>query len=300
MNQAISTKDPATVAREVQATYLEICPDGDKNFFPTTFQWASDCFHGRHGDFQPIDAYYHDFEHTLQGTLCMSRILRGRHRAGARPVLPRRMIELGLTAILFHDIGYLKKRGDTEGTGAKYTIVHVGRSADFAGQILAEKGLTAAEIVSVQNMICCTGVDALLKTIPFQSDAEKTIGLILGTSDLLGQMAADDYIEKLPVLYAEFAEAARSTTKKDNLVNMFSSAKDLLRKTPDFWEKYVKGKFEREFNGQYRFLNDPFPDGRNEYLEKVEANIQRLRDIIVSDANTTMFLKKNRVPGPSL
>ena len=293
MNQAISTKDPVAVGREIQTAYLEILPNGDKDFVPRLFQQVTDCFHGNYADYQTIDTRYHDFEHTLQGALCMARILRGRHRANATPALSQRMIELGLAAILLHDTGYLKKRDDNDGTGAKYTVVHVSRSAGFAGQLLSEQGFSGKEIVSVQNMICCTGVDALMKVIPFQSEAEKAAGLILGTSDLLGQMAADDYVEKLPVLYAEFAEAARFSTKKDALVNLFSSAKDLLKKTPDFWEKYVKPKFDRDFGGQYRFLNDPYPDGRNEYLEKVEANIRRLREIISSDANMAEFLNKN-------
>lgn len=296
MNQRIPTKDPAAVAQVVQATYLEIFPDGDQTFVSRAFQWAGDCFSGRYGDFQPVDARYHDFEHTLQGTLCMIRILRGRSVAGAQPALPQRMAELGIAAILLHDIGYLKKQGDNSGTGAKYTAVHVGRSADFAGQLLVEKSFTPKEIASVQNMICCTGVDALLKVIPFQNELEKTTGLCLGTADLLGQMAADDYVEKLPILYAEFAEAAKATPHKAAMINMFSSAKDLLKKTPAFWENYVKLKLERDFDGQYRYLNDPFPDGANEYMEQIETNIQRLRKLISSEADTANFIKKHSVP----
>ena len=293
MNQRISTKSPEAVAQEVQATYLEIFPRGDKTFVLQAFQWASDCFAGKFADFQPIDALYHDFEHTLQGTLCMARILHGRFVTGAQPALPQRAVELGLIAILLHDIGYLKKRGDNSGTGAKYTAVHVGRSADFAGQLLVEKNFAGTEIAAVQNMICCTGIDALLKVIPFQSETERITGLCLGTADLLGQMAADDYIEKLPVLYAEFAEAAKVVPHKASFISMFSSAKDLLKKTPAFWENYVKLKLERDFGGQHRYLNDPFPDGANEYMEHVEANIERLRKLISSESDTTTFLKKH-------
>ena len=57
-------------------------------------------------------------------------------------------------------------------------------------------------------MIRCTGVNAALSVIPFQSEMEKVAGFALGTADLLGQMAAEDYVDKLPILYAEFAEAA--------------------------------------------------------------------------------------------
>jgi hypothetical protein len=295
MNLKLPTNDPAAVAEEVQAAYLLMFPDGDKNFIPTAFQWVTDVFTGHYPGYQAVDAYYHDLEHTLQGTLCMARVLRGRFLAKPSLMFPQRIVELGFLAILLHDTGYLKKTGDNEGTGAKYTAVHVARSADFAAGLLAENRFDAREIVSVQNMICCTGVDALLKAIPFQSDAERIIGLCLGAADLLGQMAADDYIEKLPILYAEFAEAARSSNHKNNVLSLFSSARDLLNKTPNFWENYVKPKLDRDFGGQYRYLSDPFPDGPNFYMEKVERNIRKLRIVISSEADTDLFLKRYRV-----
>ena len=143
-------------------------------------------------------------------------------------------------------------------------------------------------------MICCTGVDAMLKVIPFQNGLEKITGFILGAADLVGQMAADDYIEKLPVLYEEFAEAARHVPSKSSFVSMFSSAHDLLRKTPDFWDKYVKLKLDRDLGGPQRFLSQPYPDGPNSYMDKIEANMQRLRKVISSEADTAMLLKKYR------
>jgi hypothetical protein len=288
----VATSDPAAVESAVQSAFLEMFPDAGRDFVPQIFRWARDCFTGKYSDYQAIDARYHNFEHTLQVTLCMARMLRGRHFAGAQPVLPRRMVELGLMAILLHDTGYLKKRSDTEGTGAKYTIVHVARSAEFAAQLLGENGFSGREIAAVQNMIGCTGVDAMLKVTPFQSEEEKITGYILGAADLVGQMAADDYIEKLPVLYLEFAEAARHAPPKSEFVSMFTSAHDLLVKTPNFWEKYVKPKLERDLGRPQRYLNQPYPDGPNFYMDKIEANIQRLRAVLSTEENTAMFLKK--------
>ena len=241
------------------------------------FGWASECFTGRYRDYQAVDARYHDFEHTLQGTLCLARLLCGRHAAGAEPKLSQRMFQLALLAILFHDTGYLKKRADTEGTGAKYTVIHVNRSAEFAAQLLGEKGFAPSEIKAVQNMICCTGVNAALSVIPFQSEMEKIAGFALGTADLLGQMAAEDYVEKLPILYAEFAEASACSKDRTHFIALFSSAADLMQKTPTFWEKFVRMKLDRDFGGLHQFLNDPYPSGPNNYFERIEANIARLR-----------------------
>jgi hypothetical protein len=251
-------------------------------FVPRVFGWAIEYFTGSYKDYLAVDARYHDFEHTLQGTLCMARLLHGRHKANAHPQLTQRMFQLGLIAILMHDTGYLKRRGDTEGTGAKYTVTHVDRSAEFASEFLSEKKFSAEDIQAVQNMIHCTGVDATLSVIPFQNDMEKIVGHALGTADLLGQMAAEDYVEKLPVLYSEFAEATHFSKDKPHFVAMFSSAADLMQKTPSFWEKYVQMKLNRDFGGLYRFLNDPYPQGPNEYLLRIEANMKKLRERIAA------------------
>jgi hypothetical protein len=277
MFQSVMTKDTAAVEMAVQEDYLSMFPNGDQFFVPRVFGWVHDCFSGNYRDYQAIDARYHDFEHTLQGTLCMGRLLRARHFAGAEPRLTQRSVELGILAILLHDTGYLKKRDDTTGTGAKYTIVHVTRSAEFAQELLTEKMFDPGEIQAVQNMIHCTGVDATLNIIPFQNPLEKVVGYALGTADLLGQMAAEDYVEKLPILYSEFAEATRYFKERTHFIAAFSSASDLMLKTPTFWYKYVLPKLERDFGGLYQYLKDPYPSGPNEYLQRVEANMERLK-----------------------
>jgi len=216
--------------------------------------------------------------------LCMTRLLRNRHDTGAEPRLTRRIFELGLLAIFMHDTGYLKKRGDTGGTGAKYTLTHVGRSIQFAGELMFGRDYPIEDILAVQNMIRCTGVNVKLDSIPFQDELERLAGFALGTADLLGQLAAPDYVDKLPILYLEFAEAASYNEGKMKAGGFFSSAEDLMQKTPMFWEKYVQQKINREFLGLFRFLNVPYPDGRNSYIERIDANIARLRRQLAAEA----------------
>lgn len=273
----VDTSDSVAVEREVQAICGQLYPEGDPGFVKTAFDWLRDTFSGRYKDYQAIDAVYHDLEHTMQGTLCMVRLLAGREAAGARPVLPQRMFELGLIAILFHDTGYLKKRGDVEGTGAKYTLTHVTRSVLFAEEFLIEQGVPIREIRAVQNMIRCTGVHVDLTRIPFQTEIEKIVGFALGTGDLLGQMSAEDYVDKLPVLYSEFEESARFYEGKMVGILAFASAEDLIRRTPDFWAGYVTAKLEEDFWGLHRFLRRPYPNGPNEYMDRVNSNMERLR-----------------------
>ena len=276
MFPAVNTRDLAAVQSEVEAIFSSLYPEAESGFIRRAFASAEEWFGGRFPGYQAIDALYHDLEHTLQGTLCLARLLRGRHFAGARPVLSPEMFELGLLAILMHDTGYLKYTGDREGTGAKYTLTHVRRSGEFARMFMQGQGRPGSDIIAVQNMIRCTGVNADLSDIPFTDELEMMVGFALGTADLLGQMAAADYIEKLPVLYLEFAEAAKFTGSGTPKSIAFKSAEEMMRSTPGFWQHYVLPKINRDFGGIHRFLNDPMPDGPNFYLEAIQSNLARL------------------------
>lgn len=272
----VDTRVPHEVELQVHSIYRRIFPKGDRAFVPRAFDWASQSFRGQYADYQAIDARYHDFEHTLQGTLCLARLLEGRHRAKAVPMLDLKMVELALLAILFHDTGYLKKRDDTEGTGAKYTLTHVARSAAFAREFLSKQGYGDNELNMIGNMISCTGVNADLRGIPFTTEVERIAGFALATADLLGQMAAPDYVDKLPILHSEFTEAVQHDGDKASRLR-YSTADDLMRNTPAFWEEYVQPRINNEFCGLYKFLNDPYPDGPNPYIQRIKENLTRLR-----------------------
>jgi hypothetical protein len=284
MFPAVDTRDLPAVEGEVAGIFASLFPEAESAFIPRAFNWADQWFNGRYPGYQAIDARYHDLEHTLQGTLCLARLLRGRHFAGANPVLTPVMFELGLLAILAHDTGYLKRTEDTEGTGAKYTLTHVRRSGEFAAKFYAAQGYSAADINAVQSMIRCTGVNADLKAIPFGSELERIVGYALGTADLLGQMAASDYVDKLPVLYAEFAEAARFNGPAAAKSIQFASATEMMCNSPVFWEKYAWPKIDGDFGSLHRYLTDPFPDGPNYYLDRIEANVARLREFAAAHA----------------
>ncbi len=272
----VNTREPREVLPVCAQTWKAVSGGKDAGWIDMTFGWVNEAFAGRHPDFEALDTKYHDREHTLQGTLCLARLLRGWFDFDdTAPRLDERAVRLGLVAILFHDTGYLKARGDTAGTGAKFTPIHVQRSADFAQRILATKGFSPADILEIQSMIRCTGVNADVNALSFERPIDRRVGCALATADLLGQMAASDYIDKLPLLFDEFAEAARHNPEAP-AVQSFATAADLIRHTPDFWHRHVRGRLDTEFEGVHRHLNDPWPDGPNPYLARIEANIARI------------------------
>jgi hypothetical protein len=241
----------------------------------TLFHDVQELFAGGRPDYAAIDLRYHDLEHTLQATICLSLLLEGRDRARAEPPLSARHFELALSAVLLHDTGYLKLRSDHSGTGAKYTYCHVVRSCAFAASYLPTIGANDREIEIVLDAINCTGPAMDISRVHFREPMGRVIGCALGTADYLAQMAAPDYPDELDILYQEFREA-------DEFVHVppsrraFKSASDLIERTPAFWETFVKQKLESEFQCMYRFLAEPYPDGPNAYLDAVESNIAEI------------------------
>ena len=242
-----------------------------------------DAFKGLHSDYEANDAPYHDLEHTLRASLCYLQLVEKNTRHSHFKPLPPHMAQLGWIAILFHDTGYLKKRGDKDGSGAKFSFVHVGRSQRFAAEWMSTQGLDDASVRRVHSMILCTEFSPERPEISFDSEEHRLAGCMVGTADWLAQMAAPDYLVKLPLLHQEMLEARNASPDTIPPVFIPETVAELLESTPRFYEQLVKPKLEQEFDGVYRLLNDPFPDGPNPYLDgilKHLKHIEQYRQII--------------------
>lgn len=275
----IDTRNTDAVSREVVSLFTSIFPGEDASRIPVYFSDVEDMFAGKYRDYHAMDTSYHDLEHTYQATLCFIRLITQRQRAGATPAIDPHLFEAGLVAILFHDMGYLKKRSDTEGTGAKFTFVHERRSCEFVDVYLSDRGWDKEDIFSVQHLISCTGPRSIIDSIPFNGPIERTLGEAVCTADYLGQMSDPGYVDKLPVLFEEFEESDNHRGI-DHGDRMFQSVEDLMRSTPFFWHKIVIPKLQKDCHGLYKFLADPYPDGPNPYMERVEHNISKVRAIL--------------------
>jgi hypothetical protein len=270
----VDTKSAAAVASVARATFLHHYPGADTAIVDVLFRDIEDIFGGRYLDYKALDMRYHDLEHTLQAALCLVELLEGRYRVRTSPLLTERHFELAMASALLHDTGYLKLKSDAAGTGGKYTLVHVIRSCAFAASYLPTLGFTGDEVETVVNAIRCTGPRSNLSHLQFTGEIEHFLGGALATADYLGQMAAPDYVDELPYLYAEFEES-------DNFFNtprekrVFRSVRDLVSKTPVFWEKFVLPRLNHDYAGVYRFLSDPYPGGPNPYLTAIEQNMAR-------------------------
>jgi len=268
-----------SILEQIRVVYTENYGDIDLGVIETLFNDVNDLFSGRRKGFQKCDTKYHDLRHTLQVVPPFVGIIDGWNKSGKQPRITREYFEMGIAAVLLHDTGYIKLSGDSSGTGGKYTFVHIHRSADFAEHYLSQIGFETNKIQSIRNIIMCTGVKVDLNGLPFESAEEKIIGYTLGTADLLGQMSAPDYLEKLHALFHEFNEAYHYEGKeklREAGVTIFENAEDLIRNTPAFYEVIVKERFE-SMGSVYACLSRPPGSHRNSYTDAVEENINKIK-----------------------
>jgi len=271
---AIVAKEPGATATHLRTVFTALGWSSSHALITRVLGDITAAFWGDRLGYLANDMRYHDLGHTLQATICAGDLAAGLCRSGECPEFGQRETELVVIAALLHDCGYLKLSGDTTGTGAKYTMGHERRSCDFARRYLPEIGIDGNELDDVCAAISCTGPRNRISTQTFRNANVRRMACLLVTADYVSQMSAPDYVEKLEVLFAEFAESwTFEGIPPDKW--LFRDAADLKRKTPDFWIKYVRPMLASEADDVFRFLS--FTGQPNAYLQAIEDNIAEVR-----------------------
>ncbi len=233
-------------------------------------------FSGLFPGYRACNTNYHDFQHTMDAFLASARLMDGAALSGVTMGMDA-SVNLLLAALL-HDCGYIQEIDDVSGTGAKYTQAHVGRSIKFVQRHGASLGLDEGRIASICRVIECTDMKLGADEHEFASDEEKTAGYILGTADILGQMADRAYLEKLLFLYYEFREAGFPG---------YETEFDILRKTLDFYDGTVK-RLDVGFKGFRNYERVHFRErygiDRELYRESIERQMSYLKTILEDDS----------------
>lgn len=281
----VRVSSPTAVRDAVQAIFQQAYAGSAFDILWMAFHDFERLFRGNFEDYFGCDTVYHDIQHTLDMTLAMARLLAGYEKV-APPAdrLGQDRAVIGLIAALFHDSGYVRRRSETAVlNGAEFTGHHVSRSAEFLRSYLPRIGLGDRADVAAQ-VVHFTGYEISLDDLELDDPKDSLMGHLLGTADLLAQMADRCYLEKCrDRLYAEFVLAGVATQPADTPRRIqYASGIDLLRQTPGFFEHSVRDRLQKKFNSVYRYM-EVSCEGRNPYFEAVEQNLAHLERVIESD-----------------
>ena len=281
------TSFPAETLDEIKNILLLIDPSLDPSPIEKIYEDIIHLFYGEFPGYRASNTKYHNLEHTSSVTLAAARLIHGLHVQGQ--IFSPRLIQLCLIGALFHDTGLIQTEEEVEGTGAQYTIGHEGRSIAFMEKYLTGKGFPQEDIRDCSHIIMCTELTLPLAEIPFDSEEARTMGKVLGTADLVAQMADKDYQEKLLLLFLEFEEAG---------MEGFKSPLELFSKTEEFYRSVVRKRLTGELEGVssaalYHF-RERWKIDRNLYEESIQSNIRQMKETVMESLLQLSIISRGR------
>jgi hypothetical protein len=258
-------------------------PSDDFGKLTRVFDHVKAMYAGAYPGYLACDTPYHDVRHVLDAALATARLIEGHDRT--QPFVERlgpRRAMLGVIIALLHDSGLLKRTTESDvENGAVFTKVHIGRSANFMLDYLPTLGF-AAEAPLAAKLVHFTGYELDITNLEVEDPRDHVLGCIVGTADLLAQMADRTYLEKCrDFLYPEFVwgGVARMTLPDGSEVITYSSPDDLLLKTPDYYENVLCKRIDHSLGGVDRYAEAHF-GGVNLYRSEIETKMRFLRAAI--------------------
>ncbi len=286
ITNTVRVSSPREVLRATEQLLVSTWPQVLLAPVERAFEDFDALFAGRMPGYAGVDTVYHDRQHTLDVTLAMTRLLAGHERqVDSNWKLGAERGVLGVVLALFHDVGYLRRSSDREqANGAEFTRSHVSRGAEFLRHYLPQIDLPGWTEVASQ-IIHFTGYERPFSQIITTDARDMRLGHLLGTADMIAQLADRCYLEKCrDRLYPEFVlgGVALSTGGGGPEVR-YASGLDLLRQTPSFVANTRNTRLDRDFDRAYRFLEILF-EGRNPYIESIERNMRYLEQVLRSES----------------
>jgi hypothetical protein len=287
VTNTVQVSSPAAVRDAVAKLFAATWPGAPFAPVAAGFARLEGLFNGSDPEYHGLDTVYHDVQHTLDITLAMARLCAGYERqAPSGRSLGAERVTVGLLVALFHDIGYLRERADAKTrNGAEFTSTHVARGATFLERYLPEAGFADWVPIATQ-VIHFTGYEIPLDEIQVFDERDRKLGHLLGTADMIAQMADRCYLEKCrDRLYPEFVlggYALPLATQGGRKVK-YASGLDLLRQTPQFVSETRQKRLDGAFGGAYRYLEVLF-DGANPYLDAIDRNVVFLNQVLRSES----------------
>ena len=241
----------------------------------------SKMYTGEHPHFRPCDTLYHDLQHTMDVSLCATRMLYG-YETLAPPELRLgpELFSIGILAALYHDSGYIlhKNADNSIISGASVTAIHVARSSELMKESLSDVSEYTDLIDDAAKILHYTGYEQKIEDVVLKTPALHTVGKILGSADLLAQAADRCYLEKCrDRLFPEFVMGGFDYSIGGAIV--YDSSRMLLVKTPLFYRDCIRRRLEHNLNSYYHYAGVIF-GGINHYAWWMENNFHFLQILI--------------------
>ena len=279
----VNMANPAAVADAICGFMGKRFENFDEDILRQGFIDLEDISWGRYPGLLPCDTPYHDLRHSMSTSLAMARMVDGYEAVHGSDghALQTDLATLGVLLALFHDVGFIRRLSEAGINGACLIREHEQRSVDFMRAYLADGPLARfaelAELIHTTNFAKATST-----TLAGLSPDLIELGKMLGTSDLVSQIAGRYYLERCHhFLFQEFvaAGADRTTSPGGETVILYATPEDLLRKTPGFYDHLVKHRLEEDFSHAYRYIAPHF-GGDDPYARAMHRNLDFLRGMI--------------------
>lgn len=265
--QQLACGCPEDIFKEIKLIITLLADEYDFDFLDLAFDNIQKIYTGRFPGYQASNTSYHNLDHIMAVALALVRIIHGSH-IHDNVVFEAKILECGLIAAFFHDSGLIQKKSDNEGTGAKYTKLHEERSIQVVREYLTSVGRSERMGRLCGQMIQCTKLSNNPRELVFDSEGVRQVGYILGTADIIAQMADRVYLERLPLLFDELQEGG---------IPGYVSPVDIYHQTVTFFRAVIKKRLFEEFDGivdtvRYHFQHRWNID-QNLYINAIENNI---------------------------
>jgi hypothetical protein len=287
VTNTVQVSSAEAVCAAVEALYGATWPGASFAAVAAAYAELDRMFDGRAAGYHGIDTVYHDRQHTLDISLAMARLCAG-YEKQARPAerFGAERAAVGIIASIFHDIGYLRRIDEPKiGNGAEFTRNHVSRGIAFLTTYLPTVGL-ADWVPVVRQILHFTGYEVPFSRIETHDSRDRRLGFLLGTADMMAQMADRCYLEKCrDRLYPEFVlgGVALAVGSDGDRKVRYASGLDLLRQTPEFMTEARRKRLDGDFGRAYRYLEILY-QGRNPYMEAIERNADFLNQVLRSES----------------
>lgn len=264
--------------------------DYGKPLLDDAAEHLAQAYRGEYPGLLRCDTHYHDLRHALDCGLAMARLIDGQGMTtlpDAPEYIDAEHALLGILLALYHDIGLLRRSNEAHMQGAQLTPIHEARGVEFMRDYLSRTPL--AHLADKAELIMITRLDWHMPTSMCPLD--RAISCLLGTADIISQLADRCYLEKCrDFLFIEFS--AIGLAGSPDL--MYPDPETLLRKTPSFYSGLLSQRIHNEYSDADRFMKIHF-GGECPYEAAINRNFRFLSELLVEEDLSKLSRQPQRV-----